>query len=229
LLPAAADLFAERGYRATTLDDVAARLGMKKGSLYHYIRSKEELLAGIYEQIFDRIEAAVRPIAEGPLPAEQRLRAMIQTHLAVVTEELDMLAVAFQEEAELPADIRHEIRSRKRAYERIFETVIRDGQRHGTLRLMDARLTARGLLGMCNWLYQWFRPDRHSLDEVTETFVALLEHGWISDGIPLRAVQSQRCVDDTQSVAESLTGLEEQVAHLNREIVQLRAALSEPT
>jgi AcrR family transcriptional regulator len=229
LLPAAADLFAERGYRATTLDDVAAKLGVKKGSLYHYIRSKEDLLADIYQQIFDRIEAAVRPIAESSLPAEQRLRAMIQTHLAVVTEELGMLAVAFREEAELPVEIRTDIQMRKRAYERIFETVIRDGQRDGTLRAVDPRLTARALLGMCNWLYQWFRPDRHSLEEVTETFVTLLEHGWISEGTPVRAVLSQRDHEDRQGVGESLNRMEETVARLGGEIVQLRAALSELT
>lgn len=180
LLSVAAELFAQRGYRATTLDDVAAALGVKKASLYHYIRSKEELLTDIYERIFDRIEAAVRPIAATHAPADERLRRMIDAHLRLVASERDMLAVAFQEEAELPPMLRNAIRSRKREYERIFEDVMEDGQRAGILRSMDTQIAVRGLLGMCNWIYQWFRPGRHSIEDIATTFASLLDAGWLA-------------------------------------------------
>src|SRR2546430_16146613 len=92
ILGEAATLFARQGYRATTLDDVADALDIKKASLYHYIRSKEELLTEIYDRILTRIDAAVRPVAESGLPADERLRRMAHAHLEVVTAERDMLA-----------------------------------------------------------------------------------------------------------------------------------------
>src|SRR5580693_772867 len=159
LLATAAELFARKGYRATTLDDIAGELGLKKASLYHYIRSKDELLADIYQQIFDRIEAEVAPLVSLDLPAGERLRRMIHAHLTVVTAELPSLSVVFSEESELPADLQRGIRHRKRAHEALFEKVIAEGQREGVFRPGSVRLMVVALLGMCNWIYKWLRPE----------------------------------------------------------------------
>jgi AcrR family transcriptional regulator len=187
----AAALFARQGYRATTLDDVAESLDIKKASLYHYIRSKEELLTEIYDRILTRIDATVRPIAESDIPADERLRRMVHAHLEVVTAERDMLAVVFREEAELSPDAKRAIRARKRDYERIFERVVDEGQQAGLLRPITTRLAVLALLGMCNWTYQWFHdpgdtpnpgPETFSAGEVAAEFVLLLEAGWQAGG-----------------------------------------------
>jgi AcrR family transcriptional regulator len=189
ILGEAAALFARQGYRATTLDDVAESLDIKKASLYHYIRSKEELLTEIYDRILTRIDAAVRPIGESDIPADERLRRMVHAHLEVVTAERDMLAVVFREEAELSPDAKRAIRARKRDYERIFERVVDEGQQAGLLRPITTRLAVLALLGMCNWTYQWFRdpgdtpnPETFSAGEVSAEFVLLLEAGWQAGG-----------------------------------------------
>jgi len=214
LLTTAAELFASRGYRATTLDDVAGALGIKKATLYHYIRSKEDLLSEIYDQIFDRVEAVVRPIASSDAPADIRLHRMLEAHLRLVASERDMLAVAFQEEAELPAANRDLIRSRKRSYERIFEDVVLDGQREGLLRPMDARIAVRGLLGMTNWIYQWYSPDRHSIDRIADTFAGLLENGWLrTAAVPMLAEDRSRATTGALSgeVRSSLVQARDQI------------------
>lgn len=181
LLSAAAELFARQGYRATTLDDVAAALRIRKASLYHYMRSKEDLLTAIYDRIFDRIEGAVRPIAAQELPADERLRRMIHAHVEVVAAESDMLAVVFREEAELSRSKQAAIRRRKRGYERIFGQVIDEGQRQGLLRPLAGGLLVRALLGMCNWMYQWYRPGQGSWEEIASEFTLLLESGWLAE------------------------------------------------
>lgn len=178
LLGTAAQLFARKGYRATTLEDIATELGLKKASLYHYIRSKDELLADIYEQIFDRIEAAVAPLAVSDLPVDERLRRMVHAHISVVTEEMASLSVVFSEESELPAELQSGIRHRKRAHEALFERVIAEGQRQGVFRAGSVRLMVLALLGMCNWIYKWHRPDNGTgVEEIAAEFALILESG----------------------------------------------------
>ncbi len=180
LLATAAGLFASKGYRATTLDDIASELGLKKASLYHYIDSKDELLADIYTDIFDRIEAAVAPLASLPLPVDERLRRMIHAHLAVVTAELPSLSVVFSEESELPAGLQRGIRRRKRTHDALFENVIAQGQREGVFRPGSPRLKVVALLGMCNWIYKWLRPDaadQATVEEIAAEFALIMESG----------------------------------------------------
>lgn len=178
LLETAAGLFARKGYRATTLDDIAGELGMKKASLYHYIRSKDELLADIYQEIFDRIEAEVAPLANSGLPVDERLRRMIHAHIAVVTAELPSLSVVFSEESELPAALQPGIRHRKKAHEALFERVIAEGQRQGVFRAGSVRLMVLGLLGMCNWIYKWYRPDAgDDVADIAAEFALIVESG----------------------------------------------------
>lgn len=180
LLSTAAGLFARKGYRATTLDDIAGDLGLKKASLYHYIRSKDELLVEIYQQIFDRIDAAVAPYARSELPVDERLRRMVHVHIAVVTAELESLSVVFSEEAELPDELQRGIRHRKRAHEALFENVIAEGQRQGVFRPGSVRLMVLGLLGMCNWIYKWYRPDaadQTSVEDIAAEFALIVESG----------------------------------------------------
>lgn len=177
IVAVAAALFARKSYRATTLDDIAAELGVKKASLYHYIPSKEHILCDIYQQIFDRIETAVAPHVSLDLPPDERLRRMIHAHITVVANEQASLSVVFQEEAELPAELQPQIRHRKRAHEALFEQVIADGQNEGVFRAGSVRLMVLGLLGMCNWMHKWYHPERFTIDDVAAEFSLTLESG----------------------------------------------------
>lgn len=221
LLAAAAELFARHGYRATTLDDVARAVDIKKASLYHYIRSKEDLLTRIYDRILDRIEATVRPLAEQSLPADERLRRMIHAHVQVVAEERNMLAVVFQEEPELSQANQVVIRQRKRAYERIFERVLEQGQASGRLRELPPRLVVLGLLGMCNWLYQWYRPEKHSAGDIAGLFTLLLESGWLAGEDARRGAWAR-----TSTVHEALAPTRQSVTRARDEMERALAELA---
>lgn len=223
LLAAAAALFARKGYRATTLDDIAGELGLKKASLYHYIRSKDELLAEIYQLIFDRIEQAVAPLAGSGLPVDERLRRMVHAHIAVVTAELPSLSVAFSEEAELPAELQRRIRHRKRGHEAYFEAVIEEGQRQGVFRPGSARLMVLGLLGMCNWIYKWYRPDAPdgpTVDEIATEFARMFEAG-IGGGRP--GGGQPRFTD----LAEAFAPVEDSIQDVRAEVERLAVRLGQ--
>jgi AcrR family transcriptional regulator len=186
VISVAAELFAERGYRATTLDDVADALHVKKASLYHYIDTKNSLLQAIYHQIVERIADQVLPLAALELPADERLRRMVQAHVEFVSAERGLLSVVFGEEWELPAEMRESIRQIKRGYEQTFQAVVREGQEQGVLREGSPALMVLALMGMTNWMHTWFDPRRYDRREIIGEFVQLLERGWLASDVPAR-------------------------------------------
>jgi TetR/AcrR family transcriptional regulator, cholesterol catabolism regulator len=213
LLASAAEVFARKGYRATSLDDVAGMLGVRKPSLYYYIHGKQDLLLEIYKRLMDRIVEAVEPIARSGVEPDERLRRMVLTHISVVAEERDMLAVVVSEENELVEPNRAMMVKRKHDYERLFEDVIIEGQKEGLFRDLTPRLLVLGMLGMTNWMYQWFRPGRDSTAAVAGEFVLLLERGWLSDG------------DDRLGVTSRADSVDDALSDVDRRLLELRGSV----
>jgi AcrR family transcriptional regulator len=178
----AAELFATRGYRATSLEDIGAALQVKKTAIYHYVNAKDDLLVAIFEDLLERMQAGAREVVAAELPPDERLRRLVHNHMQIATQHHFMLAVIFREESELPAAKRAWQQRRKRAYERLFQDAIEQGQASGALRPLNPRLTLSALFGMCNWLYQWYRPGEWDPETVAGEFMLLLERGWLAAG-----------------------------------------------
>jgi AcrR family transcriptional regulator len=181
ILTAAADLFRQRGYRATTLDEIARRVGVSKPTLYGYFRSKEELLAAIFHRamsLFERDLLAIRASGEDPVT---QLRRVIRFHVGAVIAERSFLAVFFSEEANLPPRLSRAIRRRKARYDRTVRAIVEAGVRNGSLRTTNPRLLVFALLGMANWVYQWYDPaGAWDADTIADGFIALLEPGYVT-------------------------------------------------
>ena len=180
ILTAAADLFRARGYRATTLDEIAGKIGVSKPTLYGYFRSKEELLAAIFHRtmsLFERDLQAIRTAGDDPAT---QLRRVIRFHVGAVIAERSFLAVFFGEEANLPPTLGRAIRRRKARYDRTVLTIVQAGVRDGSIRGENPRLLVFALLGMANWVYQWYDPaGAWNADEIAAGFIALLEPGYL--------------------------------------------------
>src|SRR5919109_1483711 len=138
----ASALFGHRGYAATSMRDIAKALDLQGGSLYAHIPSKEALLAAIVEQAADAFHAAVRPIAEGPGSAAERLRAMIAAHVGVVTGGRDRAKVFLFEWTFLGPERREAVARSRTAYQGYFERVIGEGVAAGELDAPDPGLGA---------------------------------------------------------------------------------------
>lgn len=158
ILAAAARMFREKGYHGTSVRDIAESVGLLKGSLYHYIRSKEELLARLFEGALEGTVRELEIIASREDSASERLRDMVKAYVASVTENLDAVALYLREWRSLPASELARVRARRRAMRTIFEDVIKDGVRAKEFAASDAKLSALAILGMCNWIYEWYRP-----------------------------------------------------------------------
>jgi AcrR family transcriptional regulator len=193
ILRTAARLFQQRGYDATSMNDVAAALKLSKGGLYHHFQSKDEILFEIMNHAMEltqeRVIAPVRSIAG----AEERLRALIRLHLEVVLSPRDReITVMLHENHPLPPALRKRINARKKEYIHFVENLIADVQKEaqneaheearksahkeahsqappGARRedqrtrppggAVSPRAAAFALLGMINWIYQWYKPE----------------------------------------------------------------------
>jgi AcrR family transcriptional regulator len=165
ILRTAARLFQQRGYDATSMNDVAAALKLSKGGLYHHFQSKDEILFEIMNHAMEitqeRVLAPVRAIAN---PTE-RLRALIRLHMEVVLSPRDReITVMLHENHPLPPALRKRINQRKKEYVHFVEGLIAEVQienqrARGTPGTVSPRAAAFALLGMINWIYQWYKPE----------------------------------------------------------------------
>ena len=165
ILRTAARLFQQRGYDATSMNDVAAALRLSKGGLYHHFQSKDEILFEIMNHAMEiteeRVLAPVRAIAD----PEQRLRALIRLHIEVVLSPVDReITVMLHENHPLQPVLRKRINIRKKEYIHFVENLIaevqKNAQRAGQAKgAVSARAAAFALLGMINWIYQWYKPE----------------------------------------------------------------------
>lgn len=175
---AATRLFRQRGYHATSMQDLGEALGMNRGSLYHYISGKDELLWAILNRALDLLEARVLPVLETDAPPIERLTDAIREHLRVAADHADELSLIQIELRALGAERQREIIARRDAYEAPWRAAIQAGIDDGSLRPFDVRLAGIGILSACNWFTQWYRPDGPlGVDEVADAFGQLFLGG----------------------------------------------------
>jgi len=165
ILETAARIFCEKGFDKASMGDIADAMRLTKAGLYHHIRSKEQLLYEImaygmdlFEQkVLDRVTAIDDPL--------ERLRATFRAHVLLVTRDRPKeITVILHESNALKGRYRDRINARKKRYVRFLEKTFRELVRSGAARRVDPSLAAFAMLGMINWIYQWYRPGGR-LDE----------------------------------------------------------------
>jgi AcrR family transcriptional regulator len=172
----AARLFAEKGYHGTSIGDIADALGVRKGSLYAHIASKEDLLYETMREGALAFHSALDRIPDDA-SATEKIRLALRGHLRVVAEQLDVATVFVQEWRYLAGDRGEEFVAERRRYEERIRELFREGREHGELRSdLDEAVAALLLLSAANWAYTWLQPGRDT-DELADGFYALLVDG----------------------------------------------------
>ncbi len=165
ILRASARLFQQQGYDGTSMNDVAAALKLSKGGLYHHFQSKDEILFDLMSHAMDITEEKVLKPVKAIADPEERLRTLIRLHIGVVLSERDReITVMLHENHPLSPALRKRINARKKDYIHFVENLIAEvqaklqstRQSKGTV---TPRAAAFALLGMINWIYQWYRPE----------------------------------------------------------------------
>ncbi|HEY7070721.1 MAG TPA: TetR/AcrR family transcriptional regulator [Acidimicrobiales bacterium] len=178
IVDTSARVFAQQGYHATGIAELCTANQLGKGALYHYIGSKEELLAAIHDRVMDEVmNGAERVAAAGGTPSEQ-LTMLGDELLDVIHRYPEHVWVFLHEFPALTGERAEQFRKRRRAYERRVEAVLKAGVESGEFRKVDPWLTARAWLGMHNYTYLWLKPGgRLSARSVAKPFAEIFMHG----------------------------------------------------
>jgi AcrR family transcriptional regulator len=167
ILQEAVALFYARGFTATTLDDIAAELGVTKPFIYTHFRSKTELLAALCTPTIELSLAAVANAAKGPGTATDRLYRAVIDFAKVVLQRQANIAIFFREEKHLASEALGEITALRKRFDRVLSKLLADGVATGEFEVHDVNLAALAIGGMISWAYTWHRPNgRLSVDEL---------------------------------------------------------------
>jgi AcrR family transcriptional regulator len=158
------------------MGDLAAAMGLQKGSLYSLTESKQELLYETMREGAAAFHAGLDALPEDA-PAVEKIRLALRSHLRVVAEQLDMATVFTREWRYLEGERRNEILEERRRYEQRLRGLFRDGREHGDLRTdLDDSAAALLALSAVNWAYTWLAPGRDT-DALADSFAAILIDG----------------------------------------------------
>lgn len=191
ILRAAAELFMEFGYAATSIDAVAERLGATKGRIYHHYHSKADLFFDVQVAAMKRLNEEVEPIARGPGNPIERLAAMALRHTLVLLTELPMQRVAVQGleryllgKSPTVKRLRSVIKMRD-DYENMFAEVIDEGVRAGLFVDLPPKLATKPFFGALNWATVWYSQRRlqstEAIDDIAHTLAAYAMRGLLKD------------------------------------------------
>lgn len=182
ILEVAAQLFMEQGFAATSVREIGERAAVGQSSLYHHVQSKGQLLYQLHQSFSkDLVDRLNNVVSSTPSPTEQ-IRGLVHVVLSVVESHQAEVTVFLRESHALPEGSRAEIQRDRDQVDAIVDRMIADGIEAGELRKgLDVQLTRLGILGMCNWTYQWFKPGgEHTSEQIADYFADLVINGLVA-------------------------------------------------
>jgi AcrR family transcriptional regulator len=172
LIDSALKLFGERGYAVTSVQEITEAAGVTKGAFYHHFESKEDLLRLIHDEFLDLQLAILRLALEADEDPAARLRELLRALLTTTARYQANVTVFYLERRHLTGSRYKAMRRKRDEFDRLFLQVIERGIENGRFRSdLDARIVALGILGMCAWVHQWYRPGgRYSAEAIADIF-----------------------------------------------------------
>ena len=185
VLQAAAQLFNERGFHATSLDDIAARLNVTKPTLYYYVKNKDEiLLQCVGKGLAMMLEGIDASRAAGGKAIDQLMTCM-QVYARIVTQDFGMCLIRVGDE-QVPPESRKELRRLKSAIDQEFRRLVAEGVAEGSIQPCDPKITAFVIAGALSWIGRWYQPGgEYTAEQVAQQCIATL-----CDGVLRRPAQA---------------------------------------
>jgi AcrR family transcriptional regulator len=179
IIQAAAEVLQRNGYEAATMKDIAAAVNLTAASLYHHFRNKDALLLAVLEVGLEVVSQQIEAIANSSQPSDEKLRAMICTHVVSLSQNTAVgAAMVFEIRAlmqvKAPAkqasaadweayesfvERREAFFAGRDHFEELFRRVVREGIERGTFRPLDVPIFVKTLLGAHNWVSVWYKPE----------------------------------------------------------------------
>ena len=196
ILRASARIFAEKSYHSTSMRDISRATGVSLAGLYHYCKSKEELLFLIQDHCFGRVLERLEERLEGESDPIAKLRIFVDNHLSFFAANMAEMKVLSHEAASLAGDMHEHVSTRKRQYTRTARKILsevlhgaassertprRNGQPKKTVKPVDITVATYALFGMMNWIYNWYDPGgKLSVSQLVDNITRLFLSGFLT-------------------------------------------------
>lgn len=183
IIDAAAQVFLEKGYSATSIQDISDRVGILKGSLYHYVRSKEDFLYRIIKDVYDEAIEDIRTLNDGDKEPLSRLAEFIRLHVRFAASHLTAYSIQLREFSQLSEERREEIRQGGETYVEAMQRILEDGQSAGVIdSSLDARLASIIITGELNSMTRWYSPQGTlKPDSLADVYIGMVLSSVASD------------------------------------------------
>jgi TetR/AcrR family transcriptional regulator, cholesterol catabolism regulator len=209
IIRVATQCFSARGYQATTVEEIAARVHISRVTFYTYFENKESLLQTIFDQRLRAYQEELEAILAAPHAHREKLRRLVAHQVASLTADQPAIQIFISEEKALPPRIARRVRAIYSKIDRLLEQEASKGIAAGELIDIPPRLLTYALMGMCNWLYRWYQPDGpFTQDVIVATFTRILESGCLRSQTEPRELP----------LSEQLQRLETQVGEVRGEL-----------
>ncbi len=185
VLSTAAQMFNERGFHATSLDDIAARLHVTKPTLYYYVKNKDEILLECVRKGLHMTLDGIEASRQAGGNAVDQLRACMEVYADIVAQPFGMCLIRVGDE-EVPEPSRTELRRMKSEIDHAFRRLVARGVEEGSLAACDPKMTAFVIAGALSWIGRWYQPGgEYSAAEVARQCIATLMHGVLGRAEPV--------------------------------------------
>ena len=200
ILADAIQLFAEYGYHAAPLRDIARLAGIQAASIYHHYPNKQALLVEIMETHMQRLNTRLEHILKHYPEPIACLHAAIANHIQLHTSYKDEFFIIDTEIRALEGEARSYILSLRDHYEQLLQTILHHGIEQGIFRPDDIKVTSYALIAMCTQVATWFRPGgRLSVQQVTEIYSRMITEGLLLPGKALSPLQDMQTIQEKQN------------------------------
>ena len=177
VLRTAAQIFNEKGFHATSLDEVAERLQISKPTLYYYVKNKDDILFQCVSRGLDLMQQAILVVGQSGGTAHDKLVAAMRQYAEITTMDFGMCVIRVGEDP-LPPESRSKLRRMKGAIDHEFRELIRQGIAEGSMVDCDPRMAAFAIAGALSWIGRWYRPDGSQTPrQIADQFIMLIESG----------------------------------------------------
>ncbi|QLY34529.1 TetR/AcrR family transcriptional regulator [Nocardia huaxiensis] len=171
------ELFAEKGFHATSVAEIGDRAGIQRGALYYHIGSKEELLFQIRRGYTQTMFEAAAAIADSELDPMSKLRNLIRSHVRLIIEHQYEVAIALRDAGALTAEREADLQQLRDGIQRCWQRVIDEGHAAGVLRTND-HVVGNSLVAMLNMVSRWYRPDgAHTPEQIADILITTILDG----------------------------------------------------
>ena len=185
ILRSAARIFAEKSYHSTSMRDISRATNVSLAGLYHYCKSKEELLFLIQDNCFGRVLERLEQRLQGVEDPIAKLGIFIENHLSFFAANMAEMKVLSHEAESLRGDLYTHVSTRKDNYTKLARKILREVQQTGNSKdPIDLTVATYALFGMMNWIYNWYDPrGKLNVSDLAGNVMKLFMNGFMTDGM----------------------------------------------